>query len=225
MNQQQDLILLERVRNVRDEAAREELVKKYLPMVRYIVKNHYTHRIDFEDCLQEGSISLLRAIVEYDPAHYPIKFSTFAYICILRRIYNVIKQTYTKKAAFSSRAISIYTFLNDDESRTLLQTIPAPEDEPFFRIECDWVQERLDLVLQAYLSPVEYQVIILILSGYKLTEIENTLDLPFKVIDNARTRARSKLKKVLARYGSLVSPVIPMKPRKRKDLNIRLEVS
>ena len=79
--------------------------------------------------------------------------------------------------------------------------------------------------MQAYLSPVEYQVIKLLLNGYHSNEIREELGLSLKVIDNARTRVKLKLKKVLLRYGSLLNPQLPLKTRKRKDLAIQLEVS
>lgn len=225
MSQTEDLNLLARIREGNDLIAQEELVRKYLPMVRYIVKNHYSNRIDFDDCLQEGAISLLKAISEYDAVNYQIKFSTFAYICILRRTYNLLKQAYSKKAVFYSQTLSINASLGENDQRTLLNNIPGKLDESFEQIENDVLMEQLNSVLEAYLSPIEYQVMQMFLNGHRLSEIENELKLPFKAIDNARTRARAKLKKVIYQYGSLTSPKIPMKPRRRKDLNLKLEVS
>ena len=225
MNQQRDLILLTKIRSGQDSQAKDELVKKYWPMIRHIVKNQNPSQNEFDDYLQEGAIGLLKAIDEYDPVNYPIKFSTFAYICILRRIYNAIKHSFSKKSQFTAKAISLNTTFGEDDSRTLLDSIPDMETEPFSQVENLWVNQKLEMVLQAYLSPVEFQVIQLLLTGLTLTEIQEHLALSMKVVDNARTRARIKLKKVLFQYGSLLSPKIPLKTRKRKDLSIQLEVS
>jgi RNA polymerase sporulation-specific sigma factor len=224
MNQEKDLFLIERIRTYNDPAAKEELVKKYLPMIRHIVKNQNSLSMDFEDYLQEGAIGLLKAIEEYDSVHYAIKFSTFAYICILRRIYNTVKQSLTKKALFTTRTLSLNAHLSEDDSRTILDAIADNSGEPFARIEDDWIGRKIDLVLRVYLSPVEYRVVKMILQDYNLSDIQKQLALEVKVIDNARTRARLKLKKILFRYGSFLSPEIPLKTRKRKDLEIRLEV-
>lgn len=220
MSQQQDMELLNLIRKDNNVQAKEELVKKYLPMVRHIVKKHYSKMLDFDDCVQEGAIGLLNAIHEYDPLHFPIKFSTFAYICILRKIYNVLKQIYCKKAIFSNRALSLNMVLGEDESNVLMNVTPVEGDGPFEEIEQDWIRERVDIVLRAYLSPVEHQVIQMILGGHKFLEIQKKLSLSGKAVDNARTRARFKLKKVLYQYGSLLSPQIPLKTRKRKDLSL-----
>ena len=224
MNQEKDLFLIERIRSCNDPAAKEELVKKYLPMIRHILKTQNTVGIDYEDYLQEGAIGLLKAIEEYDFEHYSIKFSTFAYICILRRIYNTIKQSLTKKALFTTRALSLNATLGEDDSRTILDGVADNSGEPFAQIEDDWIGRKIDLVIRVYLSPVEYRVVKLILQDYNLSDIQKQLALSIKVIDNARTRARLKLKKVLFRYGSFLNPEIPLKTRKRKDLAMQLEV-
>jgi RNA polymerase sporulation-specific sigma factor len=224
VNQLLDLSLISRIRTGQDTQAKEELVKKYLPMVRHIVKIQSPSFNEFEDYFQEGSIGLLKAIDEYDPDNYPIKFSTFAYICILRRIYNLIKQSMSKKAIFSAKALSLNIQLNGEDSRTLLDSIPAEEPEPFLQVENEWIVQKLAIVLEAHLSPVEYQVIQMLLNGLTIHEIQQHLRLSMKAVDNARTRARIKLKKILFQYGSLLNPKIPLKARKRKDLSIHLEV-
>ena len=91
-NQAVDMDLVARVRGG-DGTRREELVKKYTPMVKHIVRNHYAGFLDFDDLTQEGLIGLLGAIDEYRPDKFDVKFSSFAYICIIRKVYNVIKQT------------------------------------------------------------------------------------------------------------------------------------
>ena len=224
MNQAKDLQLLTRIRFHEDDKAKEELVQKYLPMIRHILKHQNTPYRDFEDFFQEGAIGLLKAIDEYDPENYHIKFSTFAYICILRRVYNTIKQSFSKKSCFSAHLLSLNATINEEDSRTLIESLADDEAEPFSLVEAEWISEQIAQVMEAYLSPVECKVVQQILVGSALTDIQKTLGLSSKVIDNARTRARIKLKKVLLRYGSLLNQQIPMKTRKRKDLAIRLEV-
>lgn len=221
MCQQTDLELIQKIRSGSEPSAKETLVEKYLPMVRHIVRNQNTPSADFEDFLQEGAVGLLKAIDQYDYLRYQIKFSTFAYICILRRIYNKIKQNYTKKALFESSSLSL-NYSVDAASRPLIHSVADLGDEPFVYVERDWMAAQLNAVLKAYLSPLEYDVVLRVIRGYTLGEIQQELKLPAKVIDNARTRSRLKLKKVIMEYGSLLSPKIPLKTRKRHDLALGL---
>lgn len=224
MNQDQDLCLIKRFRIEQDHFSREALVKKYLPMVRHIVKNHHVPISDFDDYFQEGVIGLLKAIDEYDPENYQIKFSTFAYICIIRRIFNTLKSAKVQTTYRTVKVLSLNAFVNnEDESCTLMDLLPNLHDEPFAEVEDSWMQQKLAAVLEAYLSPIELQVMQMVLNGYKMRDIQNRLSLSLKVLDNARTRARLKLTKILYRYGSLLSPQIPLKARKRTDLTIRFE--
>lgn len=222
MNQDNDLRLIERFRVDQDACSREELVAKYLPMIRHILKNYHIPVMDRDDFFQEGAIGLLNAVEQYDPEHFSIKFSSFAYICILRRIFNAFKSFSGKKAALRIKILSLNAFVNpEDESGTWLDVLPDISFEPFMEVENHWMEQTLEAVLEAYLSPVECQVVRMILNGYTVKDIQLQLSLSLKAVDNARTRARLKLRKILFRYGSLLNPEIPLKPRKRADLAIR----
>ncbi len=221
MNQEKDLYLIQRFRFEHDFFSQEELVKKYLPMVRHIIKNYNIPPADIEDYFQEGSIGLLKAIEGYDPRSYSIKFSTFAYICIMRRILNIRRSSLKKNSGTAVRILSLNSYIDENESCILLDSIPDFSSEPFTRIENGWIEQKLTAVLKAHLSPVEFHVLLMLLNGYQTDEIQKAFSLPVKVVDNARTRARLKLKKILFRYGSLLSPQIPLNTRKRKDLAIR----
>mgnify|MGYP001418072415 CR=1 FL=1 len=86
-----------------------------------------------------------------------------------------------------------------------------------------WVSQRLDKVLKNHLSLLEYVVIALLLKGYTTSEIENEVGINSKSVDNARTRIKFKLQRILGEYGSLLSPKIPQKVRKRSDLCMDLK--
>lgn len=221
-NQKKDMLLIQKIRLEKDQEAKNTLVNKYLPMVRHIVRQHPHNPLDQEDLIQEGLIGLLKAIHEYKPDAYPVKFSTFAYICILRRVFNTLKLWHSKKYRVLSCAISLQLNLRFDETRTLIDTIEQPGNNPQEIVEDYWTDSRLSQVLQAYLSPVELAVIESYLQGMASSEIQRKLGLSAKIVDNARTRVRQKLMRIVKKYGSLVSPSIPLKTRKRADLTLSL---
>ncbi|MGQ9779889.1 MAG: sigma-70 family RNA polymerase sigma factor [Bacillota bacterium] len=220
-NQFRDTLLLEKVW-AGDETAKEELVRKYLPMVYHLARGRSGEWVGYEDLCQEGAIGLLHAINEYDPAHYSVKFSTFAYTCIMRHLNNAVKRTRTKKSRLFNRTLSLHTQMVQEEGRTLLESLAAEESDPLEVVLNAWAEERIRAVLDAYLSPVEYAVAYLLSQGLTAKEIQAELALEAKVIDNARTRARLKLLRLLREYGSLLHPDIPLRIRKRLDLAIKL---
>lgn len=222
-NQQKDYSLIARIR-LGDQEAKEKLVLKYIPMVKHIVRNYYASFLDFDDLMQEGVIGLLHAIDEYKPDQYDVKFSSFAYICIIRKIYNVIKQTTGNKHKALNDALSLQSHLGGDDSRIILDLISAEDSlvDPERMIEEKFLFQYLDRVLVNHLSLLEYSVIMMLLSGYSCGEIEEAIGVGAKVIDNARTRVKTKLRKLIAEYGSLLNPQVPLAVRKRKDLYLKL---
>lgn len=222
-NQAVDLELIRRVR-AGEEGARESLVLKYIPMVKYIIRNYYSSFLDFEDLVQEGLIGLLGAIEEYKPERYDVKFSSFAYLCIIRRVYNVIKQSTGNKHRLLNEAASLQTPVGSDDGRTMLDFVAAPlnQFDPEKVLEEKYVDEVIGQVLRNHLSLLEYAVISRLLKGYSAREIEEEIGVGLKVIDNARTRVRAKLRRLLEEYGSLLSPQVPTDVRRREDLYLQL---
>jgi RNA polymerase sigma factor (sigma-70 family) len=210
-NQERDLEFITRIKRSEDPVAKEDLVRKYLPMVKHIVKKNINSAPgEYEDLLQEGVIGLLKAINKYNHELYSIKFSTFAYICILRKIYNARRQIWNTGNRLTQEATSFYQELTPEDSRVLLDLINDSTFDPARIIEEKLTSLRLEKVLKAYLQ------------GLSCREIQKKLGIKAKVVDNAKTRARLKLQRVIKRYGSLLNPEIPLKTRKRRDLSLKI---
>jgi len=224
-NQARDLELIARIRKG-DASARDELVTKYLPMVKHIVRKHYARAFEFDDLMQEGFIGLLGAIEEYRPEEFDVKFSSFAYMCIIRKVYNVIKQSNGNKHKALNDAVSLHSYVNADETRTVMDLIPHSESwvDPHETVERKAVSQRIDRLLRNHLSILEYTVATLILEGYSASEIERAIGVKAKVVDNARTRVKQKLKRIIDTYGTLLSPLIPEKGRQRRDLFMEVRI-
>ena len=224
-NQERDLELLQQIR-AGDGAAMEKLIKKYTPLVRYIVRNYYAKFFEFEDLMQEGMIGLMNAVREYDHTRYTIKFSSFAYICVIRKIYNIIKRINGNKHKALNDAISLFSYINLDETRMVMDIVENEDQkvDPEEVVECMYIDERIEDILRNHLSVLEYVVIKKLLEGYSYYEIEQEYGIAPKVIDNARTRVRLKLQRIVNQYGSLLSPQIPKKTRRREDLYYNLEL-
>jgi len=220
-----DLSLLQKIRSG-DMDAKEKLVKKYIPMVKHIARNHYAPFLDFDDLMQEGLIGLLSAIDEYNPHKFDVKFSSFAYMCIVRKIYNVIKQTNGNKHRALNDAISLQSYVNSDDTRTVLDLIPLDSKmNPEQLVEAKFVNERINEILTNHLSLLEYAVIILVLRGYTCGEIEQEIGVNSKAVDNARTRVKAKLRRILGKYGSLLNPEVPVQVRRRRDLYMDVQLT
>ncbi len=221
-NQEIDLGLIQCAKEG-DNYSKEKLVKKYIPMVKHIVKTNRSSIVEFEDMFQEGLIGLISAIEQYNCEVYDVKFSSFAYLCIIRKIYNLIRQNNNYKNKSLNYAVSLHSYINDEENRTFMELFASDIVNPEEIIENKWTSNQIDHVLKNHLSEFEYIVIKLVLRGYSAGEIEKKTGIDAKSVDNARTRVRFKLGKIVSRYGSLTSSQIPQRVRKRKDLYMDVE--
>ena len=224
-NQQVDLHLIAEIRRGNEEA-KEALILKYMQMVRHIVRKHNMNVMDFDDLVQEGLIGLLGAINEYRPEQFDVKFSSFAYLCIERKVSNAVKQFVSNKHRVLNHAVSLHAYVNNEETRTRLDCI-ASEDtwsDPVLFIENRLLDDRIRALLREHLSMLEYVVTMLLAEGYTAREIEREFGLSPKRVDNARTRVKAKLRRLLHAFGSLDHPGIPKARRKRQDLALQLQL-
>lgn len=65
-----------------DPGAREELVRRHLPLVRHLASRFAAPALDLDDLVQVGCIGLLKAIDRFDPDR-GLQFSTYAVPVIL----------------------------------------------------------------------------------------------------------------------------------------------
>mgnify|MGYP000911330193 CR=1 FL=1 len=77
--------LLLRLREHNDEVAREELIKRYLPLVRSLARRFASRGQSVEDLIQVGSIGLIKAVDRFD-LERGVELSTYATPTILGEI-------------------------------------------------------------------------------------------------------------------------------------------
>ncbi|HXL04409.1 MAG: sigma-70 family RNA polymerase sigma factor [Firmicutes bacterium] len=225
-NQDLDLELLWRARQGQ-EPAKDDLVRKYLPMVRHIVQTTAVGvpGLEFEDLTQEGLFGLVEAIRQYDVERPGVKFSSFAYLCIIRKVYNSLRRHSSGKHKPLNQALSLYAVMDGENCRPILDLVAGDSLNPETVLEDKWMDMQVEQVLRDYLSVLEYVVTVLLRQGYTTSEISRAIGLNLKAVDNARTRVKGKLRRILGKYGSLTHPEIPRRIRKREDLYLKINVS
>lgn len=216
-NQEADLSLIRQIRSG-NRRAQETLIEKYVPMVKYIVRKHYGGFLEFDDLVQEGLIGLFSAICEYRPECFDVKFSSFAYLCIQRKVYNAIKQASGNKHRLLNHAVSLHSYVNAEETRTVLDYLADDDaaNDPTFVAEDRLMTEQLKVSLSETLSLLELRVAFLLLDGYSVQDMEREFGLAPKQVDNARTRIKKKLLHCIERYGSLDHPKLAVTKQRNR---------
>ena len=155
---------------------------------------------DKEDLIQEGMIGLYKAVRDYD-AGRDASFATFADLCVSRQMYKAVEAQNRKKHAPLNSYVSIY---EDEASKDgpgeggisqmlLAEAGMSPEDVLIDK------EQAHDLEKKIYegLSDFERQVLNLRLTGIEYTDIAKILGRDAKSTDNALSRIKGKVRKIL----------------------------
>ena len=174
-----------------DRIAEEELVKRYMQLVRACSRPLFLAGGDSEDLIQEGMFGLLSAIKEYDPMNGS-SFKTFAEHCIKMRLYSAIKSASRMKHFPLNDGMSFEQLSEESNSQLSAGT------ESFNRMPEDLIlaresKEELYNALSNCLSKLESKVLDLFLDGLSYQDIASRLGKDTKSVDNAVQRIRHKL--------------------------------
>lgn len=162
-----------------DARATEEILLRYKNAVRSRARKFFLYGGETEDLVQEGMIGLYSAIGDYDPSSGK-RFKNFAYLCVTRRIYDVLRIAGRHKSA-----------AGETDPDTLAEG-DTPED---FLIDGE-AQTEFRTKLLKELSDFEYRVITMYLEGMSYAAMSEATGKDLKSIDNALARSKRKLQKV-----------------------------
>lgn len=182
-----------------NEQASETIFKKYEAVIDYYAKKYSPFvegkGIDYNDLYQEGLIGLDSAIKGYKDQK-DIKFSTFAFICIKRKIITAVKQANRKKHSILNESYSI-DYHNEDDKNGFENVVHNNDGGIEDLLVSKENAETFNKRLKEELTPFEKQVYELRLYGFNYDEISKNLGKTTKSIESALFRIRIKLKNIL----------------------------
>ena len=170
-----------------DEAAWEELYKRYKPRVLSIARRFFLSGGETEDLVQEGMCGLYSAVNGYKSGGGD--FAAFAHSCIKNRIVDTVKKSGGAKYSALNNFLPI-----SEVGEELYYSQQNTEDEVLRR------EDRRELLhnMSKILSSLEFKAVIMYTDGMTMAEISSALGKPPKSIDNALTRAKNKLHKLIS---------------------------
>ena len=178
--------------NLNNEDAKEILYKKYENLVhkelKSVKRSAYALGIEWQDLNQEALVGFANAISSYDERS-DAKFSTYATLCVRRRLYNYVKKFTTGKSFAEKSAISI-----DDDRENIVTLKASTNSEPLNKILIDeWLVE-VKKKINNDLTIEEQQIIDYAANGLKTEQIAKLTGKSSKQVYNTLYRVRKKLK-------------------------------
>ena len=156
------------------------LISRYMPLIKAKASAFKNNQVEAEDLISEGFLGLLSAIRSYDPKKGT--FSAFASACIS----NKMKTAVAKSSANPLPALS----LDDSNIEEISDGNPGTEDLIILKEQNSEMMKQVEQLL----SEREREVFYLYLSAYSYNQIAEKLGITAKAVDNAITRAKSKLR-------------------------------
>ena len=177
--------LFERYRRTGDQAARAELVERFLPLARHLA-NRYRLRGEYDDLVQVASYALIKAIERYDPDR-GLAFSSFAVPTILGELKRYFRDhgwAVRVPRELQERALQVHR--TSEQLSARLGRSPTPAEIAFVMDSVELVLEalqtasalrpdRLDAPIEADDGEHEHPGVAAEESGYTLAEASATL--------------------------------------------------
>ncbi len=201
--QMDDASLLSIIKSESDDAdaALDILLRRHKRLVLNQAHSLYLIGADKEDLIQEGMIGLYKAIREYDDTRSDT-FTAFASLLIQNQLINAINSYNRKKYRPLNDSVSLDAPIvsdTDDDVHALIDIMEVPNSSlnpEDFVIDKEKVS-MIEYELGKRLSGFEKSVYNLYLTGMDYRQIADKLGKTPKAIDNARSRIRSKLSRLL----------------------------
>ncbi len=180
-----DIDLIKRIQNG-DETAFEIIAPRYVGLIGSVTSKYRNtgDYFDSSDFVQEGLLALLYACRNFDTKHN-MSLKNYILLCVESRFKSIVRKVNKKSHIPQDALLSI----NDDIDQIFDATQSSP-DEIF---ESREYIERVKYILKDRLSPFEYNVVGLYLTGYSYSECAKKLCVSEKSVENALCRIRKKL--------------------------------
>ena len=173
-----------------DRGAEEALVLRYGRLVRMCARPFFLAGGDSEDLIQEGMLGLLAAIREFRPDR-GARFSTYAQLCVRRRIISAVRDAAGGKHA----PLNDYVSLEPSLLLADLEASPGNPESVVIHLEA---LRALEAAIASQLTQLEAQVLAHFLEGASYGEIAEAVGRSPKSVDNAVQRIRRKVARHLS---------------------------
>ena len=191
----EDLQLVVKARNG-DDAAMDQLIRRYTGFVRLKSSSYFLAGGDSEDLVQEGLIGLYKAVRDFRHDK-ETSFRSFAELCVTRQIITAIKTaTRYKHAPLNTYVSFSHTPAGQDPDGdcTLGDALPGSHvNDPVVCVISTEELQSLVFCLGSGLSPLEADALRLYLEGSSYEDMAEELGCDTKTIDNALQRVKRKI--------------------------------
>lgn len=180
-----------------NDDAKDELYRKYSGMIHkelnQVKRSAYALGIEWQDLMQEALLGFSNAINSFRDEE-DAKFSTYATLCVRRKLINYINKFTTQKNYTMKSAISLDNTLEDSDTNYMSFLQDNSGREPLNKMMIDESLKEVSNKFKNILTDEEKTIIDYATDGKKPEEIANLTNKSVKQVYNILYRARNKIK-------------------------------
>ena len=170
-----------------DKPAKEEILKKLLPLIISSIKHYYNRRDLYEELIQEGNLCILEAIES---------FQRDKNVYFLGYVKLQLKYLYLNKNK-EKTYLSLNTKIGEKKEYEILDTLKSESLEPLEEILEEGLKTQVNSCLK-HLSKRQRDVVVLFyVNRLSISEIAERLGVSYRTIVNTKTRAIEILRRHL----------------------------
>lgn len=182
-----------------DEIAKDALYEKYNYIIDIIMAKYkkvfYVLNMDASEVRQDAMLAFSDALVRYSNEK-DTSLATFISLVIERKIQNCVRSADTiKNKKYNERYSLDYEY--EAFNKPLSEIIGDADADPLVKISSKETYNELTSKIKSVLSPFEYEVYKLLVSGFTYIDIAKILEKEPKQIDNTIQRLRTKIKELI----------------------------
>ena len=172
-------------------SAEDSLIKRYTNLILRIINQRVGRVEEYnkDEFLQAGRLAVSNAIKAYKGTS---SFTTFAYVCIDRRIIDELKKRSRKKEYINKNSLSLNSSDADDILR-LERVVDFKAVDPESKIIGEETVAEIWQKVEQVLSKLEFEVFNFYMKNYTYKEIAEKTGKTEKAVNNALQRIRKKL--------------------------------
>ncbi|NLL02177.1 MAG: hypothetical protein GX265_04070 [Mollicutes bacterium] len=193
-----DVELVQLVKENNDDA-KDTIYEKYKYIIDIIIAKYkkvfYVLGMDLMEVRQDAMLAFSDALVSYS-SEKETTLATFISLVIERKIQNCIRKADTIKNKKNNENYSL-DYEYEIYNKPLSELIGDPNADPLVKVASKEAYEELVAKIKAILSPMEYEVYKLLISGFSYIDIAKILKKEPKQIDNTIQRLRTKVKELI----------------------------
>jgi len=181
-----------------DRDATEYVLHKYQGLVRAKLKSYFLLGAEKEDLVQVGMLGLWEAVMDFREDK-EVSFRCFAQMCVQRELITAIKAATRQRQIPLNSSLSLDAYVYPDSpEKSLCDLLPCKKNRDPEDVWTDAESAtHLKRSIRQRLSGFEWRVFKAYLEGMSYNEVAGRLGCKVKSIDNALTRIRRKLSKVV----------------------------